>query len=102
MTTNLAISKDSADQSGKKVKQSYRETVRGLMLIIPVILVFTIILEKFLPARNYGADPTMEEFCSSVKIVSSDQGTLPIEKITNTYKCASYYGMKMLLKTLYP
>ena len=102
MTTNLAISKGSADQSGKKVKQSYRETLRGLILIIPVILVFTIILEKFLPTRNYGVDANMEEFCSSVKILSSDQGILPMEKIINTYKCTSYYGMKMLLKTIYP
>ncbi len=102
MSNNLKNSQYDSYAANVKVKNPYYETVIALLIIIPVMLVGNIILDRFLPARDYGVDPYMEEFCSYVKVLPSEHGTIPIANLASTYKCRSYYAMKVLKKTMLP
>jgi hypothetical protein len=95
MTGNLGISKSDNNLTKEKV----REHVIVLIMVIPVMLAFSIVLEKFLPARKNYSDSHMEELCAS-KVLYSMQDPIPIANASDQLKCVPYYSLKYLANNI--
>ena len=58
-----------------------------LTVTITFVIVFNIISQSILKAAlDYGIDPHMKEFCSSVKVLDLNQNTSPIANISDELK----------------